>query len=46
MTPGLTDTDRRTTVLATLAVVVAGFCWGLSAVFAKGDRWFEGEPQS
>lgn len=34
----LTDTDaaRRPIPLATLAVVVAAFCWGLNAVFAKG----------
>lgn len=27
---------RRAVLLATLAVVVAAFCWGLNAVFAKG----------
>ncbi len=34
----LTDTDaaRRAVRLATLAVVVAAFCWGLNAVIAKG----------
>lgn len=34
----LTDTDaaRRAILLATLAVVLAAFCWGLNAIFAKG----------
>jgi drug/metabolite transporter (DMT)-like permease len=30
------DAARRAVLLATLAVVVAAFCWGLNAVFAKG----------
>jgi drug/metabolite transporter (DMT)-like permease len=36
--PHLTDADaaRRAVVLATLAVVLCAFCWGLNAVFAKG----------
>jgi drug/metabolite transporter (DMT)-like permease len=28
--------DRRAVALATLSVVLAAFCWGLNAVFAKG----------
>ncbi len=36
MTSRPTDADRRAILLATLAVVVAAFCWGLNAVFAKG----------
>jgi drug/metabolite transporter (DMT)-like permease len=28
--------DRRAVVLATLGVVLAAFCWGISAIFAKG----------
>ncbi len=29
-------TDTRVTTLATLGVVLAAFCWGLAAIFAKG----------
>lgn len=38
MEPSPTDIDaaRRAVLLATLAVVVATFCWGLNAVIAKG----------
>lgn len=37
MTPRLTDTDRRPAAfLAAASVVAAAFCWGLSAIFAKG----------
>jgi drug/metabolite transporter (DMT)-like permease len=36
MTPRLTDTHRRAATVATASVVLAAFCWGLNAIFAKG----------
>jgi drug/metabolite transporter (DMT)-like permease len=36
LTQGRSAPDSRAIVVATLGVVLAAFCWGLAAVFAKG----------